>query len=1106
MKKLTAILLLFTLLFTCGCQATDMEIGDASADEQSSGNPKQDHQGAVKTTLMIYMIGSDLEAKGAAATKDLGEIAGSGVDLQRNNVIIFTGGSKKWHSDTASAAEHSILRMTADGFVKETAMPNASMGESQSLTNFLNYCYESYPAEEYALIMWDHGNGPIIGYGKDMLFDNDSLTLNEMRSALEASPFKGDDKLAWIGFDACLMASAELACVLDEYANYLVSSQEIEPSFGWNYSFLGDLSISETPELIKSIADKYMQTCEEYYLKKGYTDRDTTLSGMDLSHSAELEMAIDELFKSAEKSIGTSFSVISAKRVETRALGRASTGSEYDLVDVYDLAEQLSDMYPAETARLKAAVDAMTVVNATNTERCCGMSIYFPFYNKTYYEKDWRALYSELGVFPRYVSFLNSYSEKWLGNDLLTGVAQSRLPCAVSEGKYKLELSDEQAANFAEARYYILTKEGKELYNPIFSSFNVTKSGNTITASFDGNIIYFKNNYGEYFIPVSKEFDTVGNITRYGVYANAVNAYANPLYNDYERIVDGYMFHLAADNEAKRIALSALTPWDTQMTAGSLVGGKTEEVDLSKYSKFVFPQSRHLYLKRFENGTVCPLDEWSESSYLSQYHAPIGDGYSFVFAPLTAGTYVLVFEITDTQGNKYCSELLDIQLTDDIGENEFPNEWTPAPPVEVDWNSGDRVELGTHAGVDVSLCVIETRDGKKYNFNYTNNNDFPVYISDLNYFLNGNVYEDGVTSGWMEMIKPGETWTNLTRWDLDGLDPIEVQGKISFGDVELLRVLDRIEKISFTMDIMHAEKCTTLLKDQVFTVNVNFDTGVVFGGEYYTYHLYDKPERDILAGEQVLFEDEELRITLLGFGGTDQDFATDLRGALKIENLGEVTCYVGVDGFAFDDVFVPTSVMSTIPAGSVVYEVLTLDYYKLDEYGVDSSSSLKILFRFMDFLSLEGGGGFSEYFWEDVELLASGRTPTFVATQKELYDHNGVRLSLIRADLEDCTWYISVENNSENDLKLSVYDVSTLDAQLSTASDDSNLSDITMPNRLVLSNARICAGHRSVMKLLGYNLDLLQAQALSFKLCFMDFAAEEAILWDNNVITIELDS
>ena len=224
-------------------------------------------------TLLIYMVGSDLETRSGAGTDDLNEIAESGIDLKKANVLVYAGGAKKWHNDIVYEENNTMLQLGKKGFEAVAKMKSSNMGDAECLLEFLNYSCENYPSDSYSLIMWDHGNGPIIGYGKDMLFDNDSLTLSEMHEALKASPFGKGKKLEWVGFDACLMSSAELVCTWDNYAKYLVASQEVEPSFGWNYSFLKDFGAIEPVALIKNAVEEYINECNAYYAKRGYENR-----------------------------------------------------------------------------------------------------------------------------------------------------------------------------------------------------------------------------------------------------------------------------------------------------------------------------------------------------------------------------------------------------------------------------------------------------------------------------------------------------------------------------------------------------------------------------------------------------------------------------------------------------------------------------------------------------------------------------------------------------------------------------------------------------------------------------------------------------------------
>lgn len=48
--------------------------------------------------------------------------------------------------------------------------------------------------------------------------------------------------LDMIGLDACCMATLETALVLSPYADYMVASQEMEPSCGWDYTSIANIT------------------------------------------------------------------------------------------------------------------------------------------------------------------------------------------------------------------------------------------------------------------------------------------------------------------------------------------------------------------------------------------------------------------------------------------------------------------------------------------------------------------------------------------------------------------------------------------------------------------------------------------------------------------------------------------------------------------------------------------------------------------------------------------------------------------------------------------------------------------------------------------------
>jgi hypothetical protein len=131
-----------------------------------------------------------------------------------------------------------------------------NMGDPATLSFFVKYVMENYPAEKYALVLWDHGHG-WLGVCDDWI-SKDRLTLSEITLALEGY------RLNLIGFDACLMSMIEVAYSLQEVANVMVASEEWEPWDGWPYdAILANLVSNpewKEEDLARQIVDDYIES------------------------------------------------------------------------------------------------------------------------------------------------------------------------------------------------------------------------------------------------------------------------------------------------------------------------------------------------------------------------------------------------------------------------------------------------------------------------------------------------------------------------------------------------------------------------------------------------------------------------------------------------------------------------------------------------------------------------------------------------------------------------------------------------------------------------------------------------------------------------------
>ena len=235
-----------------------------------------------------YLCGSDLESNGGFATSDLMEMME--VALPENvRVVIQTGGAKTWQNNVVDADILQRYVYDSEGLTLVDELPPASMGDAATLTDFLRYCKQNYPAEKTAVLFWNHGGGSVSGAAFDERYSYDSLTLDEMQTAF-GRVWEADENnppLELVGFDTCPMATVDVAGTFAGTARYLVASEEVEPANGWDYiGWLGALAADPAMDgaaLGEVICDAYYAGCQAVG-----THSNATLSLTDLTRTGPL--------------------------------------------------------------------------------------------------------------------------------------------------------------------------------------------------------------------------------------------------------------------------------------------------------------------------------------------------------------------------------------------------------------------------------------------------------------------------------------------------------------------------------------------------------------------------------------------------------------------------------------------------------------------------------------------------------------------------------------------------------------------------------------------------------------------------------------------------
>ncbi len=376
--------------------------------------------GSDTVTLMMYMCGTDLESKHGMASSDLSEMANAALS-DKVNIIVFTGGCTGWKTTGISNTTTQIYKIE-NGGLRQLVKDNGkkAMTDPATLTEFITYCKNNYPASRYELILWDHGGGTTGGFGYDQLnTSKGAMSIGGINTALTNAGVKFD----FVGFDACLMATAENALMLTRHADYLIASEETEPGIGWYYTrWLSELSKNTsmpTVQIGKNIVDDFVDTCG-----KKCAGQKTTLSLIDL---AELQSTVPESLKNFASS---TTELIKSNEYQTVSDARSSTrefavSSKRDLVDLVHLAK---NMKTAEGAALAEKILSAVKYNRTSSEmtNSYGMSIYFP-YNSPSKVDTAVATYNQIGMDSEYAECIKQFAGYETAGQTVSGGSSSPL-------------------------------------------------------------------------------------------------------------------------------------------------------------------------------------------------------------------------------------------------------------------------------------------------------------------------------------------------------------------------------------------------------------------------------------------------------------------------------------------------------------------------------------------------------------------------------------------------------------------------------------------------------------------------------------------------------
>lgn len=283
--------------------------------------------------------------------------------------------------------------------LQEEQLGEYDSGDSDNLIESARWVFGQYPAEHYGLILWSHGSGwrpEEIEEIARKARHNDQVDMHEarerastpgsmafFRSTLqtilekEKAPERAicfDDgtghsldtleldrvtreimmiigqPLDFLGMDACLMASIEVAYQIRESVRYLVASEELVPGESWPYDKIFS-RLRITPDLSpRDFSDLIVTEYINYYRKHQPTfgNGDITKIAIDLSKTTELVSSLRRLAESLIGNMKEAISYLEKAQIDTFNAETCDESREpnkfiFHLWDIISVARHLSE-------------------------------------------------------------------------------------------------------------------------------------------------------------------------------------------------------------------------------------------------------------------------------------------------------------------------------------------------------------------------------------------------------------------------------------------------------------------------------------------------------------------------------------------------------------------------------------------------------------------------------------------------------------------------------------------------------------------------------------------------------------------------------------------
>ncbi|MFO0750341.1 MAG: clostripain-related cysteine peptidase [Myxococcota bacterium] len=583
--------------------------------------------GGTSWTVLVYMVAdNNLEEASVADLEEMAAVGGSAglrfvvqVDRSKGYSTASLPGIGNW--TTAKR-----LVVDAGGMHEVSDLGEVDMTDPAVLADFIAWGNAAFPADRHMLVFWDHGGG-WTGFGQDETTPGGPLlslaTVKQgVARGLQSAALVRFDVIA---FDACLMATYEVARVLSPFGEYLLASEESEPGHGWDYRAFA--KVRDNPS--RAPVDVASDVIDGFFAQgtQQHSGADLTQSLIDLTLVDTLDTALGKFATRLAGVDASQIGSVGQARSSAQRFGKtAQVEQEPQLVDLGSFAGLLgstTNVADSEAGTLRSAIQSVVLRlrNGNAARDASGLSIYFPLFRSLY-----DAHYDDLPELAGWRAFLANYYSGGAGLAHPVDLPDSGTLAWV-DGAAELSVDVTSAAlqDIVQLRGYGGVPDTSDAFAYTYSAFPVGFTGTTLTATW----------YGE-----------VGSLTQGSQSViGCLDYYQDTESGDF--YVEVPFYYTAPSGDVSYVVLN-----DIVLPGGTLAGDRVwfQYTDDSVGELYVEPGSQLVPLVAYMTQTGL---EWQESEVVFDPTQPLTFDIAFVVDALEPGTNVYIeLDAWDYAGNQ----------------------------------------------------------------------------------------------------------------------------------------------------------------------------------------------------------------------------------------------------------------------------------------------------------------------------------------------------------------------------------------------------------------------------------------------------------------------